>query len=89
MKLVMNRYTLAEKCKICTKIDAKERAIRNEEARIRRWKKEHCRSASVAKAEEDIYAFMCDIQRLLHARAVGRHSLEDGGYEVGSLPERN
>ena len=89
MKLVMNRYTLAEKCKICTKIEAKERAIRNEEARIRRWKKEHCRSASVAKAEEDIYAFRCDIQRLLHARAGGQDSLEDGGYEVGSLPEWN
>jgi hypothetical protein len=85
MKLVMNRYKLAEKCKICTKIDNKERAIRKEEERIRRWKKEHGRSASVAKAEEDIYGLRCDIQRLSHARVVGQGSLEDGGYEVDSL----
>jgi hypothetical protein len=40
MKLVMNRYTLPTECKICTKIDTKEHAIRREEDRIRRWIKE-------------------------------------------------
>lgn len=38
MKLVMNRYSLPTKCKICTKIDTKERSIRKEEERIRRWR---------------------------------------------------
>ncbi|PMD65716.1 uncharacterized protein K444DRAFT_519446 [Hyaloscypha bicolor E] len=75
MKLVMNRYKLAEKCKICTKIDTKERSIRKEEDRIRRWRKEHGRTASIAKAEEDIYAYQCDIQRLLHEREVKRGNL--------------
>ena len=36
----MNRYNLPTKCKICAKIDTKERAIRKEEDRIRRWLKE-------------------------------------------------
>ena len=40
MKLVMNRYQLPEKCKICTKIDTKERMMRKGEERIRRWQKE-------------------------------------------------
>jgi uncharacterized protein YaiL (DUF2058 family) len=38
MKLVMNRYQSTEKCKICTKIDAKERSIAREEERLRRWR---------------------------------------------------
>jgi hypothetical protein len=75
MKLVMNRYSLPTKCKICTKIDTKERSIRKEEERIRRWRKEHGRSASIAKAEEDIYAIQCDIQRLLGERDERRGTL--------------
>jgi hypothetical protein len=38
MKLVMNRYQVEEKCKICQKIDRKEAQIRKEEERIRRWR---------------------------------------------------
>jgi hypothetical protein len=88
MKLVMNRYQLAEKCKICTKIDAKERAIRKEEDRIRRWRKQHGRSASIAKAEQDIYNYECDIQKLAYDREVKRGNLNDGEYEVESLQRK-
>ncbi len=38
MKLVMNRHQSAEKCKICTKIDTKERSIAREEERLRHWR---------------------------------------------------
>ncbi|KAJ5040878.1 uncharacterized protein L3040_005437 [Drepanopeziza brunnea f. sp. 'multigermtubi'] len=41
MKLVMNRYSKPEKCKICTKIDTKQRGIVKEEDKIRRWKPAH------------------------------------------------
>jgi hypothetical protein len=77
MKLVMNRYQLPEKCKICTKIDTKERAIRKEEERIRRWSKEHgsSRKASIAKAEQDIYNYQMDIQKLSYDRDVKRGNL--------------
>jgi len=75
MKLVMNRYSLPTKCKICTKIDTKERSIRKEEERIRRWRKEHGRKASIEKAEEDIYSLQLDIQRLMADRDEKRGTL--------------
>ncbi|KAE9380942.1 hypothetical protein N431DRAFT_459852 [Stipitochalara longipes BDJ] len=75
MKLVMNRYSLPTKCKICTKIDTKERSIRKEEERIRRWRKEHGRTASIEKAQEDIYSYQLDIQRLLGERDERRGTL--------------
>jgi hypothetical protein len=68
----MNRYQLAEKCKLCTKIETKERSIRKEQERIRRWKKEHNRGASIAKAEQDIYDIEADIARLIYERDMKR-----------------
>jgi hypothetical protein len=78
MKLVMNHYSLSEKCKTCTKIDTKERAIRREEDRIRRWRKESGRNASIAKAQDDIYRWEGDIERLNNDLAMNR-SLNGGG----------
>ena len=75
MKLVMNRYSLAEKCKTCTKIDTKERAIRREEDRIRRWRKESGRNASIAKAQDDIYRLEGDIERLKQDLAIKNSTL--------------
>jgi hypothetical protein len=72
MKLVMNRSSLPEKCKICTKIDTKERAVRKEQERIRRWKKESGRSASIQKAEDNIYDLQGDIDRLKYERDLKR-----------------
>jgi hypothetical protein len=50
MKLVMNRYSLPEKCKTCKEIDSKERAIEKEQKNINRWGQTMCRSASIEKA---------------------------------------
>ncbi len=74
IKLVMNRYSLPEKCKICTKIDTKERAIRKEEDKIRRWRKETNRNASIQKSQDDIYRLETDIERLRYDRDMKRGS---------------
>jgi hypothetical protein len=70
----MNRYSLPEKCKICTKIDTKERAIRKEEDKIRRWRKETNRNASIQKSQDDIYRLETDIERLRYDRDMKRGS---------------
>jgi hypothetical protein len=77
MKLILNRYSLSEKCKICTKIDTKERAIRKEEERIHRWRKESGRAASIQKCQDDIYKLEADIQKLANDRDAKR-GLSDG-----------
>ncbi|EKD13952.1 hypothetical protein MBM_08153 [Drepanopeziza brunnea f. sp. 'multigermtubi' MB_m1] len=75
MKLVMNRYSKPEKCKICTKIDTKQRGIVKEEDKIRRWKRETNRVNSIEKAEETIEALKQDLQRLIQERENKRNSL--------------
>lgn len=54
MKLVMQTYQLPDKCKTCLKIDTKKRSIRKEEERIKRWRKEGNRKASIEKAFDTI-----------------------------------
>ncbi|KAE9370887.1 hypothetical protein N431DRAFT_343797 [Stipitochalara longipes BDJ] len=70
MKLVMSRHSLPIKCKICTKIDGKERAIRKEEERIRRWQAENNGVNSFVQDawQEDISQYQLDISRLLAER---------------------
>ncbi|KAI9048816.1 hypothetical protein LZ554_007647 [Drepanopeziza brunnea f. sp. 'monogermtubi'] len=75
MKLVMNRYSKPEKCKICTKIDTKQRGIVKEEDKIRRWKRETNRVNSIEKAEETIEGLKQDLQRLYQEREIKRNSL--------------
>jgi hypothetical protein len=82
MKLIMNRHVVPVKCKICTKLDSKERFIRKEEERIRRWRKEHGPLASISKAEEDINTYQCDIQKILHEREVWRGNVDVGEARV-------
>ena len=79
MKLVMNCYSLSEKCKTCTKIDTKERAIRREVDRIRHWSKESGRSASIAKAQNDIYRLEYEVEKLKNDLGIKNSSLGDGG----------
>jgi hypothetical protein len=71
----MNTTHLNEKCKICTKIDTKERAIKKEDSNIRRWKREGGRSASIEKAEDNIFRYEEDIQRLIQERDAKRNNL--------------
>jgi hypothetical protein len=84
IKLVMNRYSLPEKCKICTKIDTKERCIRKEEDKIRRWRKESNRNASIQKAQDDIYKLESDIERLKYDRDMknSQSASEDRHLEI-------
>jgi hypothetical protein len=64
MKLVMQTYEVQEKCRTCEKLDTKRRAIRKEEDRIKRWKREGGRTASIEKAEEDIARLQQEIYYL-------------------------
>ena len=64
MKLVMNTVKGDEKCRICQKIDTKKRAIHKEEDKIRRWRREPNRSASIEKAEADIQKLRYDLYHL-------------------------
>ena len=70
MKLVMNRYSLEDKCRICTKIATKERAINKEYERIRRWQKESNRKASIEKSHDEIYRLQGELDRLINEKQV-------------------
>lgn len=78
MKLVMNRYSLPEKCKTCTKIEAKERDIRKEEERIRKWRTEQGRSYSIGKSQDDIYRLEADIESLNYDRCMKNDCMNVG-----------
>ncbi|KAH8587142.1 hypothetical protein B0O99DRAFT_601960 [Bisporella sp. PMI_857] len=64
MKLVMQTYQVPDKCRICQKIDTKNRAIQKEVEKIKRWRREPNRGASIEKAENDIERHTYDLQRL-------------------------
>ncbi|KAN0094254.1 hypothetical protein V8E51_017438 [Hyaloscypha variabilis] len=77
MKLVMNRYSLPMKCKICTKIDIGERVIRKEEERVRRWKKVWPEQiTSREKAQQGIDQLKMEISDLLSERYGGIDSMD-------------
>ncbi|PBP20199.1 hypothetical protein BUE80_DR009085 [Diplocarpon rosae] len=75
MKLVMNSYPKAEKCKICTKIDTKQRSIRKEEERIARWRREPNRAHSIEKAEDTIKDLSQEVGKLVRERESRQKSL--------------
>ena len=53
MKLVMQTYPIREKCRICLKIETKQRRIEGELDRIRRWRREGSKfKASIEKSEQ-------------------------------------
>lgn len=64
MKLVMERESLSERCRTCTKIVNKEISIAKEYARIERWSREGNRSASIAKAQDEITKLQDDLLKL-------------------------
>ena len=75
MKLVMNRYSLPNKCKKCTKIDEKQVIIRQEQDKIRKWRKAADRGESIAKAEEHIRQATTRIENLIQERDEKRNTL--------------
>jgi hypothetical protein len=40
MKLIYNQHQIVDKCKLCMKIEIKERRIKKEQEKIRRWREE-------------------------------------------------
>jgi hypothetical protein len=69
MKLVMATYSQAGKCKICTKIETKLGRIKKEEERIRRWRREHGRRASIEASEEIIAGLQQEVNELWYERS--------------------
>ena len=64
MRLVIETYQIEEKCKICQKFETKYGRIRKEQERIKRWRKEGGRSASIQAAVENIGCLENEIQQL-------------------------
>lgn len=64
MRLVMKTLPNSEKCRLCLKIETKQRNIKKEEERIRRWRHESGRSASIEKSEGIVYQLEQDIYKL-------------------------
>jgi hypothetical protein len=57
-----------------------------EEERARWWRKEHGPLASISMAEEDLFTYQCDIQKILHECEVRRGNVDVG--EAWGLPKR-
>ncbi|KAI9735165.1 MAG: hypothetical protein M1834_001753 [Cirrosporium novae-zelandiae] len=69
MKLVMQTYPVAQKCKICEKLDIKQRKKNQELDRINRWQREpHKFRASIEKAWNTIAELENEIANLNYER---------------------
>ena len=85
MKLVMQTIPIAEKCKLCEKIDTKQRRRATEIERIHRWKKEGAKfAASIDRSTDVIKALEKEINDLGYER---QHQLVvGGGGLMGAYP---
>lgn len=72
MKLVMGTYRGEGKCRLCVRIETKARAAKKEEERIRRWRKEGNRHASIEKSQGSIDELQTEIWQLENERACKR-----------------
>ena len=69
MKLVMSTSNLSQKCRICDKIDTKQRRRAAEKDRINRWKKEGGKfKASIERAEGTVYQLEQELMHLTNER---------------------
>lgn len=75
MKLVMMTYNVEEDCKLCQKLRTKWGRIQKERERIKRWKKESGRKASIANAEETIEKLEGEITELQQKKYDQEHNL--------------
>src|SRR5271154_6423222 len=67
MKLVNQTIPISAKCKMCEKIDVKERRIAGEHLRISRWQQEGGRMrASMEKAMKAIRDLEAEVNQLKH-----------------------
>ncbi|KAL9098357.1 MAG: hypothetical protein Q9163_005970 [Psora crenata] len=69
MKLVMSTSDLSQKCRICDKIDTKQRRRAAEKDRINRWKKEGGKfKASIERSEDIVRQLELQLRRFLAAQ---------------------
>jgi hypothetical protein len=68
MRLIWNIIQGDEKCKICIKIEPKERVIRREEQNIIRWELEGGWSANIERAQNTVLKCKEQLGRLLLER---------------------
>ena len=69
MKLVMSTSNLSQKCRICDKIDTKQRRRASEKERINRWKKEGGKfRASIEKSEDMVRSLERELMDLTNER---------------------
>lgn len=76
MKLVMQTLLKDEACKLCMKIETKQRRLFKEQSRIEVWRTENpkSRKASIQAAEETIIKLEDEIMYLQHQRDVARRT---------------
>ena len=79
MKLAMNTYRKAEKCKTCDKLDTKRGRLEKEQKRIDRWTREMqngiSRGASIEASEEICYTLEHEIMNLEADREYQKRNL--------------
>lgn len=70
MKMVYSTIRLQDKCKLCLKIEAKQRRLAKHISDIQRWRSEPEKwSANIAKAAEEALKLQSDIQTLVDEKA--------------------
>ncbi len=90
MKLVMQTYPVREKCRICLKIETKQRRTEAELDRIRRWKKEGSKfKASIEKSEQIVRELERERSELINDRKQRARYVEcrDFGFEADDANE--
>lgn len=83
MKLVMQTYPVREKCRICLKIETKQRRIEAELDRIRRWKREGSKfKASIEKSEQIVRELERERSDLINDRKQRARYVESPCLEI-------
>lgn len=65
----MMTYQMEEQCKLCLKIETKYGRIQKEEERIKRWRREKNRGASIEASEVTIEKLTGEMNDLMRRRA--------------------
>lgn len=69
MRLVQQTLAVNQKCKLCDKIDTKQRRLASEKERVDRWKRDGGKlSASIDKSNEAIDVLQGEVKKLLDER---------------------
>ncbi|KAE8445062.1 hypothetical protein EG329_013776 [Mollisiaceae sp. DMI_Dod_QoI] len=77
MKMVFESFHVSENCKYCVKIETKQGRIRKEQDKIKRWKHEGNRRASIEQAQTSIAELEREIWELNAKRESQKHRRYD------------